>query len=36
MTIPKTLVDEAIQINWEEDGQLKTMRIPSEEFENGE
>ena len=36
LTIPKTLVDEAIQIDWEEDGQLKTMRIPSEEFENGE
>ncbi|NQE45969.1 hypothetical protein C5S31_08105 [ANME-1 cluster archaeon GoMg2] len=25
LTIPKTLVDETIQIEWEEDGQLKTL-----------
>jgi len=25
MTIPKTLVDEIIQVNWMEDGQLKTL-----------
>jgi hypothetical protein len=25
LTIPKTLVDEIIQIEWEEDGQLKTL-----------
>ena len=29
MTLPKTLVDEIIQIEWEEDGQLRTMTIPS-------
>ena len=25
LTIPKTLVDETIQVNWVEDGQLKTF-----------
>jgi hypothetical protein len=28
-TIPKTEVDVEIQVDWEEDGQLRTMTIPS-------
>lgn len=31
LIIPKTLVDKTIQINWIEDGQLRTMTIPSED-----
>ena len=29
LTIPKTSVDVTIQVDWEEEGQLRTMAIPS-------